>query len=167
MPLPVGGTYPEGTLRLKNIQGAEYIPFYVAASTRTKSAESGSIEITCSPPEIAIAAQTDVTGSRQIIVTIGRPSDNGSRITKILIRWWSSERLLNQIQKVSILRSTNYWYHIDSGGSSSSGNGLLNWYPPIRETTCGTLLNGESMLGGYNTFGNRGRNKRGAIGKFH
>jgi len=47
-----GGTYPEGTLRLQGIAGAEFIPFYVRAATRTKAGWSKSIEISCSPPAI-------------------------------------------------------------------------------------------------------------------
>ena len=41
-----------------------------------------------------------------------------------------------------------------SGSSgSSSGDGLLHWHPPVRQTTCGSLLNGQAILGGYATFG--------------
>jgi hypothetical protein len=42
------------------------------------------------------------------------------------------------------------WYVIDS---SSEARGLHHWYPSIRTTTCGLILNGASFHGGYATWG--------------
>ena len=147
-----GGTYPEGTLRLKGIAGAEYIPFYVRAATRTKAGWSKSIEISCSPPATAISSQTDVTGQRNVTVTLPRPiEDNGARITKILLRWWSSERILNQVQRITLSPIASPWYIVDT---ASAERGLHHWYSPIRTTSCGSvLLDGASFHGGYATWG--------------
>ena len=151
-----GGTYPEGTLRLEDISGAEFIPFYVRAATRTNAGWSSPIEISCSPPQIATSAQTDVTSQRNVTVILPRPvKDNGARITKILLRWWSSDRLLNQIQRITVSPATSgnvvQWYMVDS---ASSSRGLHHWYPPTKQNTCGNpILNGASFHGGYATWG--------------
>ena len=156
----LGGRYPGGRMKLEGIAGAAEVPFYVAARARTKAGWSPKVEITCSPPDRPRLARSDVKSANLIVVTVPRPkNDNGARITKVLLKWASSGRLLHQVQNIAVRPAVewNIVHHAVVGGDETLQLPLIaGWNPPLlRRTQCGYILQGyhQPLLGGYANYG--------------